>query len=402
MRSYVSINESASSILGLCNGMHSIEDIISILSNKYEEDPNVVKKNVQTFLDPFIKNSIVRDNKVEFSNRNIVNGSLEVYYPHALCWEITDYCPLNCRHCYLPEKNNSILSRDNIDNVLEIIDSAGIQQVQVTGGEALTHPELEYIIDSLINRGIITSISTSGFNFTNDMFKYLVKLKEVKGSKLRVSLDGDKNIHNYIRKNEYAYNNAIEFIKTAVKNGIICQVETSVINQSKQDLEDLVVLVKELGVSSIEIARISDQGNARKNNLELVWSPKEFDDFLYQLNSKYANETFKIRLPKEEKNKNCGAGYKIIRIKPNFDVTPCPMLEFRLGNLHKDTMFQIMSKCGNIFHEFEAPQNKFCSECENKDTCDHCIASGFNSKDKVKDCRWFRNIEYCLKPFLDR
>ncbi|HIE5423570.1 TPA: PqqD family protein, partial [Clostridium botulinum] len=42
MRSYVSINESASSILGLCNGMHSIEDIISILSNKYEEDPNVV------------------------------------------------------------------------------------------------------------------------------------------------------------------------------------------------------------------------------------------------------------------------------------------------------------------------------------------------------------------------
>lgn len=402
MRRYVCINESASSILGLCNGIHSIENIISILSDKYKEDSNVVEENVQAFLDPFIKDGIVIDNKVEISSKSIIKGSLDVNYPNAICWEITNYCPLNCRHCYLLKKNNSIISKADIESILKIIDDTGVQQVQVTGGEVLTHPELEYIIDSLINRGIITAISTSGFGFTNDMFQYLVKLKEVQGSRLRVSLDGDENTHNYIRRNEYAYDKAIEFIKNALNNGITCQVETSLINQSKQELENLVVLVKKLGVHSIEIGKLADQGNARKNKLESVWSPKEYVDFLYELNSKYASKTFEIRLPKKgKKGKNCGAGYNVIRIKPNFDVTPCTMTEFNLGNLHSNTIFDIMSKCSNTFREFQFPEDKFCSGCEKEDICKYCIAMGYNTKDKVKDCRWFRSVENCLKPFLD-
>ncbi|BDB03821.1 PqqD family peptide modification chaperone [Clostridium botulinum] len=402
IRSYVCINESGSSILGLCDGMHSTEDIISILSDKYKEDSNVVEKNVQAFLDPFIKNGIVRNNKVEILNKSIIKGSLEVNYPSLICWEITNYCPLNCRHCYLPKKNNSIVSKADIKSFLKMIDHIGVHQVQVTGGEALTHPELEYIIDSLINRGIITVISTSGFGFTNDMFKYLVKLKEVQGSMLRVSLDGNKNTHNYIRRNKYSYDNAIEFIKKALNNGIDCQVETCLVNQSKQELENLVLLVKKLGVSSIEIGKLVDQGNAQKNKLELVWSEKEYADFLNELNSKYASKTFKIRLPeKEVKEKNCGAGYNVIRIKPNFDVTPCTMTEFNLGNLHTNTIFDIMSKCGNVFREIQCPENKLCSGCENEDSCKHCIAVGYSTKHKVKDCKWFRSVENCLKPFLD-
>ncbi|NFD78322.1 radical SAM protein [Clostridium botulinum] len=403
-RRYVGINESASSILGLCDGMHSIEYIISILSDKYKEDSNVVEKNVQEFLDPFIKDGIVIDNKVEISNKSSIKGSSEVNYPNAICWEITDYCPLNCRHCYLPRKNNNIISRADIESVLKMIDYAGVQQVQVTGGEALTHPELEYIIDSLINRGIITSISTSGFGFKNDMFQYLVRLKEVQGSMLRVSLDGDKNIHNYIRRNEYAYDNAIEFIKNALNNGIECQVETTLINQSKKDLEKLVALVKKLGVCSIEIGKLADQGNARKNKLESVWSPKEYVDILNELNSKYASKTFEIRLPKKDeeiKGKACGAGCNVIRIKPNFDVTPCPTLEFNLGNLHRDTMFDIMSKSSNTFEKIKVPEEKICSGCEKTDTCKYCIAMAYGTKDKVRDCSWFRSVEKYLKPFLD-
>lgn len=402
MRGTVLINESASSILGLCDGMHSVEDIISILSDKYKEDPNVVEKNVQAFLDIFIKGGTVKDNKVEFSNKSIVRGSSEVYYPDVLCWEITDYCPLNCRHCYLPGKNNNIISRYDIDNILKMIDDIGVYQVQLTGGEPLTHPELEYIVDSLINRGIITVISTSGFYFNDDMFRYLVKLKKVTGSSLRVSLDGTKNTHNYVRRNEHAYDNAIEFIRTACSNGIHCQAVATVINQSEQELENLTILVKELGVNIIEFGVLVEQGNAQKNEMLSTWSLKKYTDFLEKLNSKYASETFKIKLPKKlTESKNCGAGYGLIRIKSNLDVTPCPMTEFNLGNLHKHTIFEIMSQCGNVFHNFKFPQKELCSGCEKEDTCNRCIAQGYSNKDKVKECHWFNYVEDCLKPFLD-
>ncbi|MGB8451876.1 MAG: PqqD family peptide modification chaperone [Anaerocolumna sp.] len=400
IRGAILINESASSILGLCDGIHSEGDIITILSNKYKEDKNIVKENVQGFLDPFIRCGALKDNKVEILHNKILRGSSEVYYPDILCWEITDYCPLNCRHCYLPNKNNHIISKDDIESILKIIDVMGVYQVQVTGGEALTHPELEYIVDKLISRGLITAVSTSGFNYTDDMLQYLTKLKNVQGSCLRVSLDGNKNTHNYIRRNEGAYDNAMEFIKGACNRGIPCQVGTTVMSQSKQEIEDLVVLAKQLGVYYIEIGMLCSQGNAQKNEILPTWSSKEHSDFLYELSSKYTSRTFTIKLPKETEQKNCGAGYGLIRIRPNLDVTPCPMTEFNLGNLHKNSIFEIMSKCGNVFHDFKFPRDEFCSGCEMEDTCKYCIAQGYNMKDKVEDCHWFKSIKNCLSPFL--
>lgn len=400
-RRYFGINESAGSILGLCDGTHSIEEIILILTNKYEEDYNLVRKNVQTFLKPFIENNLVIDNKTD-KPKNIVKGSFEIFYPDSICWEITDYCPLNCIHCYLPKKNNIIISKNEIDRILEIIDSIGIQQVQITGGEALTHPELEYIIDNLIDRGIITHISTSGFSFNTNIFKYLTRLKEVQGSQLRISLDGFKNIHNSIRQNESSYDNAIEFIKKIIDIRIPCQIETTVIDQSKKAIEDFVIFIKGLGVNSIEISKLSVQGNALKNNLTFQWDSKDFDDFLYELDSKYSSKTFRIRVPKnDEKSKNCGAGYRIIRIRPNFDVTPCPVTEFNLGNLHENTLNQIMTTSGHIFSELECPKGKFCNKCEKEYNCKFCTAIGYSNKDKVKQCRWFECMETYLKPFLD-
>lgn len=404
IRSYICINESASSILALCDGMHSIEDIISILSDKYKEDCQVVEEYVKDFLEPFIKDSFIIDNKVDNIDKRIIRGSLEVNYPSAICWEITNCCPLDCRHCYLTEKNNKIISLDDINSVLKIIDYTGVHQVQITGGEALTHPNLEYIINNLINRGLVTIVSTSGFKFKDNMFDYLKRLKEVRGSMLRVSLDGNKDTHNYVRRNNYAYDTTIEFLKKALNNGIACQVETSLINQSRKELEGLVAMVKELGVLSIEIGPILDQGNAKKNELKSTWSVKEYTDFLEEMNAKYASETFKIRLSEREENsdsKNCGAGYNIIRIKPNFDVTPCPMLDIKLGNLHNETLFNIMSRSNNVFQQLSCPGNESCSGCEQADTCKNCTAAGYSTKDKVKECCWFKNVENSLKYFLD-
>lgn len=397
IRSYIGINESASDILILCDGSHTEKDIVKILSAKFSEDEKFIKKYVNEFLNPFIKQGIIELIDVETKYEGTMRGSLDVYYSSAICWEITNYCPLNCKHCYLPEKNQYIASRENIKDILKLIDDTGVFQVQLTGGEVLLHPQLEYIIHALIDRGIITILSTSGFGYKKEMFQFFKKLIKVKGSMLRVSLDGNESIHNSIRRNENAYKMAVEFIKEATLEGIPCQVETSMINQTEKELEELICVVKQLGVNAIEIGRIVEQGNAQRNGLKSQWTPSKHTNFLYAMAQKYDDDKFHVKIPKKEEVKtNCGAGYNIIRIKSNFDITPCPIMDFKIGNLYEDTYFNIAFKYSKRFQEIQAPNSETCLKCKAKNICKDCMAIGFDMKGKMKECFWYDRVKSIL------
>lgn len=94
------INESAAEILALCDGTNTLQDIVAVLSEKYDS-PEIVKENVNSFLDPFIKNNLIETIQIS-SKSDVTKGSQAIYYPDVLIWEITDYCPLMCKHCYWP------------------------------------------------------------------------------------------------------------------------------------------------------------------------------------------------------------------------------------------------------------------------------------------------------------
>lgn len=158
-----------------------------------------------------------------------------------------------------------------------------IFQVQITGGEALTHPELGYIIAQLIDRGIIISVSTSGMLLNDKISEDLKGLKNVAGSSIKVSLDGNEKTHNFIRQDIRSYKNAVEFVKKMKKEEIPCQIGTTVVDQSKEELEKLVSLVKELGVQSINIGMICSQGCAKENEIKTSLSPLDLNKFLHNL-----------------------------------------------------------------------------------------------------------------------
>ncbi len=397
-RSDLVINNSAASILELCSGTNSLKDIVNIIGEKYDSSHEIIKANVEDFLKPFIDCKLV-----EYSSnkkmQDIVRGSSDIYYPDALIWEITDYCPLKCRHCYLPDKNNFILSKEDIDKIIKIIDKSGVSQVQITGGEALTHPLLEYIVSNLISRGIVLSISTSGFILNDKILKCLSKIKNVVGSGVRVSLDGNKQTHNYIRNNKFAYDKAIKFIKTITSSGITCQIGTTVINQPKSELEELIIKAKKWGVSLVELGAVMTVGNAAKNNLTHQIEHKDFTKFLKELDDKYSDKNFSVKQHNQTEYGRCVAGHKIIRIKANLDVTPCPMTELIMGNLHTQSIEEIMSKYGSFFHDFTAPCSKHCKNCENEHICRNCMAQGLSLKNKVKKCNWFENQKVVLNDF---
>lgn len=388
-RKIITINESASNILGLCDGTHSIEDIAKTLSEEYDDEICEIEKNVSNFIQPFIDAGIIEDSKTSEPMHDIVRGSAEAYLPNSVCWEITDYCPLDCRHCYIPKKNNHVLEKDEIEKILDEIKHMGAYQVQLTGGEALTNPEFGYILKRLTDMKLLVSVSTSGFYSNDKIWNDLENLKSNPLNIIRISLDGNESTHNYIRRNENAYYNAIKFIEKAVERGLNCQIGTCLIDQTPSELEDMIKLVKNIGVKDVEIGRVSEQGNAKKNNLSTSWSESTYQEFLQNMKQKYENSDFKIRQVGKLERRNCGAGYLSCRIKPNMDITPCPMIEIIMGNLNFESIDNIMKRSGKYFCMLETPQEKFCSKCEKQEDCKDCTAKGYNNKDKVQSCLWY-------------
>lgn len=402
-RNSVKINETAFDILSLCNGNHTFDNIVKHLKNKYKENEQVIKKYINDFLTPFISSGIIEIfNHCQNSKTEIIKGNRNFFYPDIIIWEITDFCPLNCKHCYLTKKNNNVFSKNDIKKVLKIIDESGVYQVQLTGGEALSHPNFDYIVDELIKRGIIINISTSGFIFNNMILNTLKKLKSISGSFVRVSLDGSKTTHNYIRQNEGAYKKVLNFIKTLKNHKIPYQISTVIVNQTKDELEQLTLLAKKNEAYLIEFGILTVQGNAKKNNLRSFFEKKELIEFLKILSNKFSDDNFTVKVPIEKEIiKNCGAGYQLIVIRANKNISICPTAEFNIGNIDNCSIEKIMLTCGKQFCDISAPNKILCKDCKNQMDCFGCIARALVLKNTVKKCEWFESQYKYLKTFLD-
>ena len=391
IRKVLSINKSAFDILSLCDGTNSISDISDKLKVKYNSDSNAINEFVKTFLKPLIKQGLVK----ESANKElceIQRGDTNIHYPDVMMFEITYNCPLDCKHCYLHKKDNKFSSKENMDKILELVDTAGIHKVQITGGEALTHPLFDYFVSELIKRGLIVTVSSSGFVLNEKIIGALKKLNQVEGSYIKISLDGNKESHNDIRNNKLSYDKTIRFLKTMAENKIPFKISTTIINQTKQELEEMVAKVKEIGASSISIGTVFASGNAVKNRLSSTFEGKEYNQFLKKLSDKYNDEHFQVESVDNFgciERENCSLGHKIIRVRPNLDITPCNLIESRLGNVEEQSIKEIMSQYGKMLHDLIVPCRRVCGNCEKINICKNCPAQGLILKNKVKNCKWF-------------
>lgn len=391
IRKVLSINKSAFDILSLCDGTNSITDISDNLKAKYNSGSNAINEFVEAFLKPLIEQGLVE----ESANKElceIQRGDANIYYPDVMMFEITYNCPLDCKHCYLHKKDNKFSSKEDMDKILELVDTAGIHKVQITGGEALTHPLFDYFVSELIKRGLIVTVSSSGFVLNEKIIGALKKLNQVEGSYIKISLDGNKESHNNIRNNELSYDKTMRFLKTMAENKIPFKISTTIINQAKEELEEMVAKVKEIGASSISIGTVFASGNAVKNELSSTFEGEEYNQFLKELSEKYNDEHFEVETADNFgclERESCSLGHKIIRVRPNLDITPCNLIESKLGNVKEQSIEEIMYRYGKMFHDLVVPCRRVCGNCEKIDICKNCPAEGLTEKNKVKNCKWF-------------
>jgi AdoMet-dependent heme synthase len=391
-----SINESAYQILKRCDGSICLEKIINELIELYNEEKELVNKFVHEFIQQSMMYGTVESLKIKSLSKKInIIGDEDFWTPDLVILELTYDCPLNCIHCYAEAGDNkkNEMSFDKLNEVIDEIIELGIEKVQLTGGEPLIYRDLGYFIEKLVSNGIYVNIITSAM-IKVEALEILKLLKNNKGS-VQVSVDGLEDTHNKYRNNNMSYTKAIELIKFLISNNINVSVASTYINQEFEEIKELCEYLRLLGVPLYRLGMVMDQGRANKNDLDTT--NNKFDLYirmLEKLKNEFDTPSFRILsedlMIKSNRNiiKNCGAGYRIIKVNPDFFVTPCLMIDHIIGDLKKNTIREILKADNSYYSNISSPSEKECAGCENQVLCKNCIAQGLIQSKSIVKCEW--------------
>lgn len=396
----ISTNESGLEIFTLCDGTRTQEEIVEALESQYdlnEESINYIK----SFINYHISVGLIKEGyEKQFCSIRLF-GDSKLIIPEQLTIEMTNKCNLSCKHC-LNNSNfnsNSYLDTNEIINLLKRFNDLGTANLMLTGGEPTVHEGIDRILHELTENDFETIVFASN---CYEIENYIDAIKNVPNMIVQTSIDGIKETHSKFRGKVDAFEKTLSNIEKLIANNVQVNVCYTINDYNLNQLEETMILCKDIGVRSFKVGMISKLGRAKTNNLG-NYDRQKCIDLVKELSKKHETENFKINngvsirdieaiTQNCEYPNKCGAGYRELHIRPNGDVLMCgSIMGLTFGNIKSSKLDQILlpenlEKTKNI----PSPCEEVCGDCKELPFCKNCISKAFEH-DK-KDCRLIREI----------
>lgn len=254
-------------------------------------------------------------------------------------------CNYRCEFCFLDLNKLVQLKREEVplERVIKVFEDSKILKgllIQISGGEPFLRKGLPEFIVELNRLGHHVNVTTNG-SFP-ELVKKSYDLTEFPDLlSLNVSLDGINDIHNQIRKNKDAYENALLTIKNArnaTKANI--QVNTVLFNENIDQIMGLRKILNDYSVIHVPIPLASKDGD-----FKALYQKKELNKIIpYLHHPLFIDYVLSKNLITGD---SCHAGSSSVFIDPYGDVFPCEVMgtskheserkKFVMGNiLHSD------------------------------------------------------------------
>ena len=394
-RGMIMVNESAAKILSLCDGKTKVLNIKSELTEYYKEDYNRVSALVDNFIDSFSTLGYI-DLLLEETQRDslVFIGSSTYWTPNVIAIELTEACPLRCKHCYLDAGNGVTMPYQDVCKILDEVKGFALEHIQLTGGEPLLHPNFFEILERTIALGGDIHVFTSGY-INNRATVEKLKAYAKENITLQVSLDGMESYHDAFRGVNGCFQKTVSFIREMVAAGYRVIIGMCIDEQDYDEVKRVCRMVKKIGAVGLRLGAISDRGRAEDTLATNVEKMKQIKSLQQKISSEEDSEAFKIiyasdeqKMRDSEYGHNCGMGQTIVKISPTGDISPCLMSEIVVGNALSDSIKSAQLKYSRIFENIHIPSVTFCSGCQNEILCANCINEALLHKKAIKDCRW--------------
>lgn len=325
----------------------------------------------------------------------------ERYVPLVMSYNVTRECNMKCSHCYInatEKKLEDELSTEEAKKVIDQIHKVSSPLLILSGGEPLLRQDIYELIEYGTKKGLKIGLGSNGYLIDDAVAR---KLKEAGIATVSISIDSSIPAqHDAFRGVEGAWEKSVNACKALRQNGILVQVNTTLTHDNYNQIDDIMTLAESIGVENFHLFFLVPTGRGVK--LTDI-SPEKYEEMItntfarvhkHKLNVKpsCAPQFMRIAqgmgLDMRQWVRGCLAGMHYCRIYPNGDVTPCPYLPIKLGNIREQSFKDIWfnSEVFKNLRDLNTLKGK-CGACEYKTLCGGCRARAYGlSADFIDYC----------------
>lgn len=264
-------------------------------------------------------------------------------------------CNQQCSFCFVRGISESDFPISQIENFIQLLKTAGIQKLDILGGEPFLYGGLKTLVSLAVVNNIEVTVSSNG-SFLKKLEQFL---RFFRGKRVYVGISINGKVNKKLL-------NLIKSHKLWIK---------SVIRKDHFPEQSLLLFTKEVGITFylIYFDAITPE------DLKLSIPFPDYLEKVRELQFEYKNiEPVYCKGFIGGGNYRCPAGTEKITVMPNGDVYPCYLLvrlkEYRIGNIFIEPIERILSSSKlNLFKERRV--NPCERSCELKTKCHGgCIA----------------------------
>jgi MoaA/NifB/PqqE/SkfB family radical SAM enzyme len=315
------------------------------------------------------------------STNYIMRGSaatraLDVYH---LILAPTHACNLRCKHCYLPDHDADLLSKEIALRLVDewsdiVLEERGVFQgvFHVKGGEPFVVP---YIADIMARLAELASLrlmlTTNGTLVKSRMMERLRMCNEHLSGHITVvvSLDGASASSHEALRGAGQFTVTMSFLEDLQRFGIQTFLNCVLHDGNLHEVDDYLLLAKRLGVSQINFLPLVPKGYGKAIRGHQVPHfrvhaalQRAFDDGDRETRELLAGSLPDIIDREKQQHfccaKECVAAYRgLLYIKPDGSVFSCPNLEdqrYSVGNVHRDPLRGVLDKLNVLYGHLHA------------------------------------------------
>jgi len=292
-----------------------------------------------------------------------------------LTLEITKKCYNKCVYCsaYESEEAHRILNLEDAKQVIDQLVEIGGQELSISGGEPLLHPNWSDIAIYAKNKGLkirlfSCGILSKGQKKRKKFLSTIDKISEIGFDSVEITLHAPyAELHDEITTVSGSFRNTYHFIRLLSAKTSSLEINFVPLQINADELEELVDFVIKLKISEsprLNILRFIPQGRGRDNKAWLSLTKEDFGRLLkviLRLSKRKGIDVhlghpsdFRFLIDNSCAPKPCSAGKEQCMIKITGDVIPCPafgdMSEWIAGNIFHQTLGSIWKESPVFYH----------------------------------------------------
>ncbi|HBB65776.1 MAG: hypothetical protein A2X28_01220 [Elusimicrobia bacterium GWA2_56_46] len=302
-------------------------------------------------------------------------------------------CRVDCLYCYAERKPIPAAERLTARRWLDLIDEAyesGIDIVMFSGGDPLTYPGIELLLERMILRGIKFLIPTKSY-ISKKKAKTLAEIGMRGFAEIQISVDGvTAGADRMVNRPGYG-EKALRSIENLLERGLSVRTNTVCL---PINVEEVPALMKRLFLLGVKKSHITGYGRSMYRHEDSKFlSPAQIDRLKQKIEAlknelnwnglscgadilDYSSMTTEQKLGRWKERAHCSGGTTSMTITPNGDVVLCEQVPqtapYVIGSVKERSIMEIWGS-DEMKNFLSPPQEQFrgvaCGECKEFTEC---------------------------------